>query len=173
MAEKSNKSLKIEKAVRGVLSGDTLSNALELFSYLRENKMNPVNTSKNGWKLSSKGCVVCYMGLDSATGAFYINPFISEYEHGSLSDDLKEIVWSKKKQGTACERCHVVSGDGYNCSYKLNTVFGKRFEDACARSVTFINPDSEEIECIKKLLALRKNIIKNGKKLSASPTNYG
>ena len=171
MPEKSN--LKIEDAVCGVLSGEALRNALALFSYLRENKMNPANTSKNGWKISSKGCVVCYIWFDSDTGALHINPFISEYEPNSLSDDLKEIVWSKKKQGTACETCHVISGDGYNCSYKLKTVFGKSFADACARSVTFINPDSDETECIKKLLAMRKNIIRNGKKLAASPTNYG
>jgi len=164
---------KIEDAINDNLKGEVQKNALELIAYLRKNKMNPVNTSKNGWKISSKACVVCYIWLDSNTSALTINPFIGEYEPDSLSDDLREIVYSKKKQGTACEVCHVISGDGYNCSYKIKAVFGKDYHDACARSITFINPNANEIECIKKLLELRKDTVKNGKLLLSSPKNYG
>ena len=165
-------SMKIEDVIRNTLSGQALNDTLAFITYLRENKMNPVNTSKNGWKISSKACVVCYIWLNLDTGTLQINPFINEYEPNSLSDDLKEIVWSKKTHGSTCGECQVIAGK-YNCSYKVKTVFGKRFEDACARSISFINPNSVEIECIKKLLELRKSTIKNGKRLPTSPTNFG
>ena len=166
-------SKEIEDVINAALEGEVQRNALELISYLRENKMNPRKTSKNGWKISSKGCVVCYIWADTSAGTLAINPFIGEYDHNSLSDDLKEVVWSKKKHGSSCEVCHVISGDGYNCSYKTKTVFGKDYDDACARSITFINPTAKEFECVKKLLELRKGTIKHGKLLPASPKNYG
>jgi len=165
--------MKIEEAMSNVLNSETQVNALELISFLRNNKMNPAHTSKNGWKISSKACVVCYIWLDSDTETLTLNPFIGEYDQHSLSNDLKEIVWSNKTQGPSCGGCHVISGSGYNCSYKINTVFGKKYDDACARSIVFKNPNSEEIECIKKLLLMRKNTIKNGKRLPTAPTNYG
>jgi len=172
MSEKIIGSAEIEYIVKDVLSGEDLQASLEFIAFLRENKMTPGKTSNNGWKISSKGCVVCYLWIDSSMGTLSINPFIGEYEHNSLADDLKQIVLSKKKQGTACEICHVISGNDYNCSYKIKTVFGKNYSDACARSITFINPNAKEYECVKKLLELRKNTIKNGNLLPTSPKNY-
>jgi len=161
---------KIEDVISDLHDYDIKANALRFVAWLRENKMNPINASKNGWKISSKACVVCYIWLNSDTGALTIVPFIGEYEHDSLSDDLKEIVWSNHKG--ACGECAVISGR-HNCSYKINTIFGKDYDNACARSIAFINPSPSEIECIKKLLEMRKNTIKNGKLLPTSPTNYG
>ena len=163
---------KIEDVIGHVLDGDTLKNALDLVSYMRENKMTPTNTSNNGWKISSKSCVVCYISLDVDTKILRINPFIGAYESASLPDDLKEIVLSKKKQGTPCEICHVISDSGYNCSYKLKTIFDKNYVDACARSISFENPDVDELKCIIELLKMRKDTIKNGKLLPNAPTNY-
>jgi hypothetical protein len=168
----SKQKVKIENAVRDVLDGEQLKNTLDFIAFLRENKMNPANTSKNGWKISSKACVVCYIGLNPDTGDLWINPFIGEYEYNSLSDELKEIALARKKQGSPCSVCHVISGDGYNCSYKLKTIFGKEYADACARSISFINPNADEFECIKKLVVLRKNTIKNGRLLPNPPKNF-
>ena len=159
-------------AVRDCLSGDALENALDFVAFLRDNKMNPANTSKNGWKLSSKACVICYIWLDPEANTLTINPFIGEYSANSLPDDMKEICWAKKTPGASCGACHVISGDGYNCSYKIDTVFGKEYTDACARSILFKHPTLAEFECIKNLLVLRKNTIKNGTKLPNAPTNY-
>jgi len=163
---------KIEDVIGDGLEGDTLKNALDLIIYMRENKMTPVNTSNNGWKISSKSCVVCYIWLDMDTNTLRINPFIGEYKHDSLSDDLKEIILSKKKSGTPCLTCHIISGHDYNCSYKLKSIFDKDYADACARSISFENPNSDEIKCIIELLKMRKNTIKNGELLPNSPTNY-
>ena len=157
--------IKFEDAVKTILTDDKLNDALEFISFLQENKMNPINTSKNGWKISSKACVVSYIWLDSDAGTLTVLPFIGEYKHDSLSDDLKEIVWAKKTQGSSCGGCH-------HCSYKIKTIFGKEYTDACARSILFVNPNFNELECIKKLLELRKHTIKNGTRLPALPTNF-
>jgi len=161
----------IEDVINDTLKGEAQKNALDFVAYLRENKMSPINTSNNGWKVSSKACVVCYIWIDSDTGTLTLNPFIGEYALDSLSDEFKEIVWANKRP-TCGETCHVIVGDGYNCSYKLNTIFGKNFDDACARSIVFKNPDSNEFECLKELIMMRKNTIKYGTKLPNAPTNY-
>ena len=160
----------IEDIINDTFKGETRKNALDFVAFLRENKMSPLNTSNNGWKVSSKACVVCYIWIDSEAGTFSLNPFIGEYAPNSLSDELKEIVWANKR--STCQPCHVIIGDGYNCSYKLNTVFGKDFSDACARSIGFKNPDAKEYECLKALILMRKNTIKNGTKMPNAPTNY-
>ena len=162
----------IEDVINDTFEGETQKNALDFVTFLRGNKMNPTNTSKNGWKISSKACVVCYIWIESETGTLTLNPFIGEYKHSSLSDKFKEIVWSKKPQGAPCGICHIISGDGYNCSYKIKAIFGKNFDDACARSIVFKNPHSSEYECLKELLLMRKNTIKHGMKLPNPPTNY-
>jgi len=168
MSKNKKLSIKIEEAV-GILSGETLTNAHNLISFLHDNKMNPINTSKNGWKIISKACVVCYIWLEP-NNTLTICPFISEYESTSLSEEFKEIVWSKKTPWSSCGTCQAI--DGGHCSYKVKTVFGRRYDNACARSIVFKDPNSNEIECLKKLLEMRKNTIKTGKRLPTLPTNY-
>jgi len=42
------------------------------------------------------------------------------------------------------------------------TVFGKEFEYVCRTTMRFDNPDAETVECMKRLIELRKNnILKN------------
>jgi hypothetical protein len=157
----------IEDVISEVLTDGTKENALDLIAYLRENKMYPAQSSSVTWKISSKGCIVCYFRFDFNAGTLRINPFISEYKHDSLSEELKEIVWAAKTNaGMPCgENCHP-------CSYLLKTVFGKEYDDACGSSFAFVNPNVSEIECIKELIKMRMNLIKNGRLMSALPKNF-
>ena len=162
--------MKIEDFVNELHDRTIKENALDFAIWLRENKMNPIQTSKSGYKLSLKGCVVCYIRFDLDMGILRITPYINEYDKDALSDEFKEIVLKNKKNG--CLHCHVIAGDGYNCSYKLNTVFGKHYEDACMSTIIFENPSAVEFECIKKLLIMKVNTIRTGKLLPNAPTNY-
>ena len=163
MSEKTAKS-RMEDVICNVLNDDVLKGILEFIAYLRENKMNPVRASASSWKIYYKQCLVCTLrlGLDAKT--LEINPIINEYKHDVLSDELKEIVWRNYKSHCG-DKCHT-------CSYKLKTIFGRKYDYACGYSVSFINPNASEIECIKKLLEMRRNVIQNGKLMTALPRNF-
>ena len=158
MAEKVKKPI-IEDAIADVLNGDVLKNALNFIAYLRENKMNPAWSATNAWKVTYKTFTVCFLRLHGAAdyhnlaaGSWHILPFIGEYESDLLSNELKEIVWANKKK---CQLCG-------QCALQLNTIFGKEFDTACEGSILFVNPNAEAIECVKKMIALRRNAIQEG-----------
>jgi len=159
MSEKAVKP-KIEDVIGDVLNGDTQKNALDFVAYLRENKLNPAWSAKNVWTVSSKTYRVCFIRLHGAAeyhnldvGCWNVSPLIGEYDADSLSDELKEIVWTNTKN---CQTCG-------QCALKLNAVFGKEFTNSCEGSILFVNPDSKAVECAKKLVELRRTEIKDGK----------
>ena len=150
----------IEDIAGEVLSGDALKNALDFVAYLRENKLNPIWSATNVWKVSSKTFNVCFIRLHGAApyhglaeGEWNISPFIGEYEASLLSDENKEIAWANKKDCPSCGQC----------ALKLDTVFGKKYDYVCEGAIRFRNPDTDAIECAKRIVELRRNEIKAGK----------
>ena len=150
----------IEDVIGDVLTGGTLKNALNFIAYLRENKINPQWSATNVWKISYKTFSVCFIRLYGAAdyhslkpNSWHIIPFIGEYEDSSLSDELKEIVWANKHTCSSCGKC----------ALPINKVFGKEYDYACEKSILFTNPDAKTIECVKKLIELRRDAIREGK----------
>ena len=155
----------IEDVINDTLKSDTQKNISDLIAWLRENKMNPAQSSATTWKIHSKACVMCYFRFDFDAGDIRITPFICEYKHDSLADNLKEIVWANALKEKNCHgSCH--------CSYKLKTIFERKDFYACAQAVTFTNPNAADIECIKELIKMRKDVLMNGKLMSALPRNF-
>jgi hypothetical protein len=151
---------KIEDVICKVLNGDAQKNALDFVAYLRENKLNPAWSAKNVCTVSSKTFRVCFIRLHGAAdyhnldvGCWNISPFIGEYEDDTLADKYKEIVWANKKDCQSCSQC----------ALKLDAIFGKNFPHSCEGSILFVNPDTKTVECVKQLIALRRNEIKDGK----------
>jgi len=155
----------IEDVINDTLKGDTLKNALNLVAWLRDNKMNPAQSSATTWNVSAKACVICRFRFDFDTNTLRIMPLICEYKHDSLSDSLKEIVWANAIRE---KNCH----GSCRCSYKLKAIFERKDFYACAQAVSFINPAVSEIECIKELVKMRKNVLLNGTLMSALPRNF-
>ena len=158
MAGKADKP-KIEDVVSSVLDGDVLSDALKFIAYLKENRINPQWAAENVWKVSYKSYSVCFIRLYGAAahhglkaGSWHIVPLIGDYEDSCLSDNFKEIVWANK---TTCAKCG-------QCALKLDKIFGKEYDYACEKAIVFTNPNAEALECVKKLLEMRRNTIKDG-----------
>lgn len=150
----------IEDTLANVLQGDALENALKLIAYLRENKINPAWSATNVWKISYRSFSVCFLRVYGAAeyhglqaGTWHVIPFIGEYDASALPDEYKKIVWEKKR---TCQNCGL-------CSLQLAHIFGKEYERACEKSIVFTNPDADDVTCIKKLIDLRRNAIKDGK----------
>jgi len=159
--------VEIEEVISNLYDGEMKENLLDFIVYLRRNKLNPARSSASTWKISLKACVVCYLRYDSDAKTITIHPIIGEYEHDSLSDELKEIIWANTKKKKDCH-------GSCRCSYKLKTIFGRTSDIyTCGNAIDFINPNTDEIECIKKLLELRKHTIQNGKLLPTLPRNFG
>ena len=143
---------RIEDMMKEVLSGEILRNALEFADYLRANEM-----ITNGGEISYRGKMVCYMHLDSA--GEYPSPwtiwtegdYSSERQGFSMDEPMKEIAWAHVN---ICGDC----GAGCNPG-KRKVIFGKEFDNVCSADMAFHIPDTETLQCIKKLLAMRKDAI--------------
>jgi len=143
---------RIEDMMVDVLSGDALKNALDFAEYLTVNEM-----SINGAEISYKGNPVCYMHLDD--GEEYPSPwtiwtegdYSSERENVPMDKRMKEIAWANIN---TCGDC------GGDCSPgKRKLIFGKEFDHVCNADMAFYIPDAETLECVKKLLEMRKHMI--------------
>jgi len=144
----------LKQTINEVLSGEVLQNALDFVEYLEVNEM-----VVNGAEISYKGKVVCYMHLDGAKE--YPSPwtiwtegdYSSEHENIPLSDQMKKIAWAHINN---CEDC------GAGCTPgQRKVIFGKAFDNVCNADMAFYIPDVETLECVKKLLEMRKYTIDN------------
>lgn len=125
----------------------------DFVAWLRENKFNPAWASTNTWKVSFKTFKVCWIRFDPNAHTWQIRPTISDYDADLFSEEEKEIIWANKKP--CCGGCNV----------RLYSILGKEYksENACEGSIGFINPDEKAVECIKKLIMMRKGVINDGK----------
>jgi len=147
---------KIEDVMRDVLSGGTLRNGVDFIAWLREYKMSPQWSAANSWKIAYKAHNVCVINLCGSyhnleDGSWRVRAFIGEYDD-SLLEEFKEIIWENVEYCTKCNTCRG----------ERMMIFGKEFNNVCGR-LHFINPNAKTIECIKLLIPMRKNAIKEGK----------
>ena len=139
----------LEKTINGVLNGDVLKSVLNFAEYLEANEM-----VINGAEISYKGEAVCYMHLDDAKE--YPSPwtiwtegdYSSESDFVQLSDQMKETAWEHINN---CGDCGASCNPGQN-----KVIFGKAFEAVCNADMAFYMPDAQTLECVKKLLEMRR-----------------
>jgi len=132
------------------LSGDTLKNALDFAVYLKENGM--IAGGDHG-EVSHQSKCVCYMHLDGAAEAPGPWTIWTEGDYSGEHEDerMKEIAWAHVN---FCGSC------GGDCKPGMRKIiFGREFNNVCHAVMAFRDPDAEALECIKKLLEMRKNDI--------------
>ena len=156
---------KIEDFIGKVLIGDAKKNALDFVAYLRVNGMlfeRGVGywEDKFYWFIKYKDKSVCYILIGSPEEELSPWTVWSDdsdsiwFETLSLEEHIKEIAW---KYVDFCGSC------GGDCSPgKHKTIFGKEFDNVCRATMRFTNPDNEALECMKKIVEIRKlDILKN------------
>jgi len=153
----------ISDVIKDALDGENLKIAMDFLAFLKTHKSNPAWASASAWKVSYKGKVVCYIKLHGSNafnldaGSWQVTPLINyEGEHDDIISDeiLKQAIWDNVKY---CYRCS-------NCRGGNKKIYGKDFEDVCHGPVTFINPDTKTLECVKKLIEIKRLEISNLKK---------
>jgi len=165
MPEKTAKP-KIEDVILKSVKEEEQKAALDFAGFIRANKMSPAWASKNAWKVSCKGKVLCYIrtagtahyhNLDD--GSWHINfAAYSDFTYNiSASDEaVKDIIWDKVR---FCKKCA-----NNNCApAKCLTINGKVFDKVCHQWLVIKNPDAEALECVKKLVEAVRYSISNAK----------
>lgn len=146
-----NARTQLENAFKNVLNGDTLKNALIFAEFLEANDM----TAREAYgEITYKGKSVCYMYLDKTQqmpGPWTIwteGDYSRERVDVPIDSRTKEIAWANVN---ICANCGCGSQPG-----KRKTIFGREFDNVCNAGMAFYVPDAETIECVKKLLEMRK-----------------
>jgi len=148
---------KIENVFTDVLANDVLRNALDFVSFLGANEI--IQTGEHEWYY--KGECVCYIDTRSENHSWIVwteGDYSDEQKIIPIDECAKEIAWANVMK---CGNCNDVS-----CSGKAKIIFGKEFVNVCnADNVNmtfmFVNPEAEVLECVKKLVLMRKHIISN------------
>ena len=162
-------SKRIEDVINDVLEGDSKKNALNFANYLRANEI-PLDESDCYWEVKLNGKCMCFILIidsDDAPGPWTVwsdqepgtwstwsdKDEIKEYEDSTVDKHIKEIAWSHVNFCTNC-------GSGCNPG-RSKTILGKNFDNVCKSTMAFTDPDAEALECLKKMLDIRKRDILN------------
>lgn len=154
----------IENDIKEYLTGDARRNAQDFVALLCVNKMK-FERAKDGywaderyWLIKYKDEYVCFIMVNGSEYENEPEGWIvwsddsdsDWYADAPLDEHMKEIAW---KNVDICGNCSSCAGG------IRKTIFSKEFEHVCRTTMRFDNPDSETVECLKKLMELRKNDI--------------
>ena len=152
---------KVEDVILNAVKQEHQKAALEFAGFIRANKMTPAWASQNAWKVSYRGNVLCYIrtagtahyhNLDD--GSWHINfAAYSDFVYDiPVSGEAVKGIWDNLR---FCQKC-----TNNNCApAKSLTINGKRFDKVCHQWLVIKNPDSRELDCMKKLvIAIRQSI---------------
>ena len=144
---------KIGDVFNEVLTGDVLKNALDFTEFLSVHEI--IQADQHA--MHYRGKCVCYLDTRNEHHSWIVwteGDYSSEQEAFPIDERTKEIAWANVMK---CGNC-----DGVDCSPgKTKMIFGKEFENICNAdkvnmTFMFTNPDNETLECVKKLIMMRK-----------------
>jgi len=114
------------------------------------------------YELHYKGECVCYIDTRSESRSWIVwteGDYSSEYESFPIDERTKKIAWENVMKCGNCNDCDCSPG-------KTKMIFDQEFANICnANNVNmafmFTSPNAETLECVKKLVEMRKHIIAN------------
>jgi len=138
-----------------VLAGDTLRNALNFVDFLGANEV--TQAGEHEWHY--KGECVCYIDTRNHNHHWIVwteGDYNSEPDSFPIDERTKEIAWANVMK---CGNCKDV-----DCSGKAKVILGKEFSNICNAdnahmTFMFTNPNAEVLECVKKLVLMRKILL--------------
>ena len=152
----------IENFIGDVLAGDMQKNALEFAAYLAASDMlfergGGYWADKLYWRIKYKDKSVCYVLIKDASWIIWSDDSgVNSFEDFSPDEHMKEIAWKHLDICEKADRCF----DG--CARGRKTIFGKEFDNVCGTAMKFENPNADTVECMKKIMEIRKiDIIRN------------
>jgi hypothetical protein len=153
----------IEHFINETLVGDTQRNALDFTAYLKtggllfERNRNGFWEDKLYWTVKYKDKTVCQIYINGYEKGDWVvwsddsgsNPF-RDYP---LDEPAKKVAWENVG----------LCGNGGCCRDRgtRKVIFGKEFDNVCLTVLRFDNPNTEALDCMKKMVEIRKIDINN------------
>ena len=143
---------KIEDMIYEKLPDEAQKNALDIINYLGEDVL--LEDEDWCWKAKFNGETVFHFrigGFQNEPNWLAWSAVAVDYSDTEIDEQSKKIAW---KNICTCGKC------GSDCAPGRRVViFGKIFENCCTSSLIFINPNRDGLECLKKLIDIRKTDI--------------
>ena len=145
-------SKKIEDIINTTLKGNAQKNALDFIAHLQEGEDFSFSKDENDngrWWIKCNNNLVCEIQIKPA-GESPENWDVWVYgdcigAHDSLVDEsVKAIAW---KNITLCGDCGAGCAPG-----RSKTVLGKEFNNVCQSTLAFSNPETDALNCMKKVV---------------------
>jgi len=138
----------LEGHMKRALRGGALRNALDFAEYLKANEM--AHTGVH-CEVNYRGKCACYLLVDRKNWTVWTQgEYDQEHSDVPMDERMKEIA---RANVCRCVNC------GNNCPGNTKIIFGKEFTNTCNVAMRFRNPDGEALECVKKLVEMRKQAI--------------
>ena len=136
-----------------------VKNALDFAAFLRANEM----VYDGQYEIHYKDKLACYIEPPNDErrrwSVWTVGDYSNEYEDFPIDERTKEIAWANVVKCGNCVDCDRDPG-------KTGVIFGKEFANVCngadSLAMRFTNPDVEALECVKKLVEMRKTAITRG-----------
>ncbi len=149
---------RIEDAFNEYFTGDTLKNALDFAEFLRANEM----VYNGDYEIHYKSKLACYIDTPNDKSHMWrvwtVGDYSNEYEGFPIDERTKEIAWANV---VYCGNCDDVDCD----PGKTEIIFGKEFVNVCRGAdnlaMRYKNPNAETLECMKKMVDMRKYVVDN------------
>ena len=163
---------KIENFINDLLTGKARENALDFIAHLRTHEMlfergGGYWADKFYWMVKHKDEYVCFILIGDPGGKTGSRAWtVWSDDSGSdwfnrfpLDEITKKIAWENIDFCANCNGCKNPGGT-------RKTILGKSFDKVCITAMKFVSPDSEALECMKKLTEIRKFDICNRQETS-------
>ena len=143
---------KIEDMIHAKLTGEIQKNASDIINYLSEDVS--LEDKDWCWEAKCKGETVFHFRI----GGFQNEP--NWLAWSATAFDYSDTEIDAQSQKIAWENISTCGNCGSDCAPgRRAVIFGKTFENCCTSSLMFINPNGDGLECLKKLIDIRKNYI--------------
>lgn len=146
-----------EEEINALLTGERQENALDFVAFVKSLRMTPQWTTANSWAVSYKGKRVCYIKLvmRQDENGWYIRPAVQ------YNETLRDFCREERLEEIMLENVHYCVGCGKCKPGTTVTFFDKELKHVCSSPIDFEfhNPNTEALECAKKLVEYRRTEI--------------
>ena len=144
--------MEIKDAMRNILEGDVLTNALSFVDFVTEKGLNLKQEWDKGFRVVKNNKSLCMIILsenNQNVGEWLIweIPVASEPGWDSINNDLKDFIIANIK---ICD-----SNQGKGCGSdpgSTKNIFGKSYDNVCTSELQFINPGTDVLDKFKEVV---------------------
>jgi len=154
-------SKKIEDIINSTLKSNAQKNALDFVAHLQADESFSFSKDENDdgkWWIKCNNNLVCEIQVKTPDDSheswdvWVYGDCIGAHD-SPVDESIKEISW---KNITLCGDCGAGCAPG-----RSKTVLGKEFNNVCQSTLAFPSPETDALNCLKKIVTVIKNDVIN------------